>query len=478
METSSSLMKNTTIVFIGTIVRMFCSFVLVLIVTRTLGPEGTGVYSVVLSLFWLFQKIATMGLEPICIREIAKNHSRAGSLVANSTVIGIIFSVIMSGCMWGFTYIATYPGIVRVSAIVMSGTLVFTTGNLFFQAMFIGLERTELGVSGIVAENLIRVGAGAALLVSGYSIFSVFIVFLCSSALRLGINLYFTIKFVDGFRWSYSKEESRFLFKTMPVFAGSQIFNAFSGNITVIILSLLLGMDAVGYYSVAMQLVGFIRLALQSYKSAIQPVAARIYDKSVRELRKFTKKSLTYLFLFIIPVCFGGVMLSDKIVLLLFSEEFLYSAYLLRYLIFLSCVYGVSMVLSVILIGSNNQKIDFWGIVLNMSVRIGVVIVLVPRIQVWGAVVAVLVSATAGAFYRYSYIRRHFFRIPFGTIMYKTVFAAGLMSVCTYALRSIHVAAAVSVSAAVYLALVLAMKIITPGQIPGVRLLLNRKRAS
>jgi len=466
MKLVSNLMKNTSIVLAGTIIRMISSFVLVLIVTRALGPKGMGEFSVILSLYWLFQKIATMGLEPIIIREVAKNNAKASSLLTDSSLIGLAGSLVMTLFMIGFGIIVNYPRVIIISSVVMGGTLIVTTVNLMFQALFIGIEKTEYGFWGIMTENLVRLGASILVLSSGYGLVSLSAVFFFSSVIRLIINWQTAKVKIKGLKFKYNSREAVFIIKTMPVFAGSQIFNAFSGNITVIILSLLMGMELVGYYSVAMRLVGFVRLILQSYKVAIQPVAARTYQDSKAELRRFTIKSIKYVFVMTLPVCFGSVILSEKLIVFLFSEKFILTAVLFRYLIWLLLIYGASMVLSVVLIGSNNQKTDFYGIVINMSVRVLLSFLLIPYIGYWGAVIAVLFSLIAGAVYRYGFIRRHFFKIPFLQITWRTAAASAVMAVFVIIMRNLHVLINVTVAVVLYLILIFLFGVVRTEQLP------------
>lgn len=477
MKLISNLMKNTSIVLAGTIVRMITSFALVLIITRSLGPKGMGEWAVILSLYWLFQKIATMGLEPVIIRETAKDHSRAGSMLTSGALIGLISSFIMSFIMILFAWIVDYPEVVRISSIIMSGTLIITTVNLLFQAFFIGLEKTEFGFIGIFTENIFKLVLSILVLYSGHGLVYLSFVFFISSCIRLLINLTIGKIKIRTLDLKPDKSETKAIFKTLPIFAGAQIFNAFSGNITIIILSLLLGMELVGFYSVAMRLVGFVRLVLQSYKAALQPVAARSYKSSIDDLRKFTIKSLKYLFLLTIPVSVGGTILSTNLIVFLFSDKFLMSAPLFRYLIWILNFYGISMVLSAILIGSNNQKIDFYGIIINMSIRISFAFILIPLTGLWGAAAAVICSSAAGAVYRYLFIHKNFFTIKFLQIFVRTFAAALVMGLFLILSPDFNVIAMIIAAAAVYLVSAILFKAVKPDQVPVLSVILSRRSA-
>jgi len=451
MSNFSKIIKNTGFVLIATILRMVSSLVLVLLVARYLGSTGMGKFSVVLSLFWLFQKMATMGLEPITIREVAKDKSLGTRYLSNGVLIGTLSSFLMIIVMYIFANVANYSHDVVLGTYIMGVALILTTVNLIFRSIYIAFERAEYILFSDFSETILKLIFGIVVLSLGYGLISVIIVIAFSQLVRLSINIYVTSRYLFKIQFKIDTKLCRWLLRTMPAFAGTQIINGFSGNITVIILSLLMGMELVGYYSAAMRLIGSFRLILQSYKSAIQPVAARIYNTSIVKLRSFCMESIRYILMLTIPVCAGTLILAERIVVLLFTDEFVTSGRILQFLVWILILYGASMVFTSILIASNNQRVNFRIIGISLIARILLALVLIPVFSYYGAAVAVLISNLVNFSQKYYFINKKYFKIPLFEISWKILVSCLPMIVFLISFPGLNIFLLIFLSSIIYL---------------------------
>ncbi|MBN2415907.1 flippase [bacterium] len=465
----SKIAKNTGAVLMGTLVRMGSSFVLILLIARWLGAGGVGEYSIILSLYWIFQKIATMGLEQIIIREVAKAERKAGAYLTAGVIIGIATSVVMSLLMVVFSYLARYNSVIVTSCYIMSGAVLFTTVNLVFQALFIAFEKAELSLYGNVFTGVVRLGLSWAALACGYGIIAIMTVFVLSAFAGMIINMVLTKRCIMTRAVTWEKQVTVWMLKTMPVFAGAQIVNAFSGNITTIIMSLFMSLELVGYYGAAMQLVGAIRMIIQSYKIAIQPVTAKTYVDSLKELRRFCVKSMKYITLFSFPISVGTTLLAQRIISLFYPPEFAISGSLLQVLIWIIPFYGVSMVMTAILIAGEDQKLVFSTLMISLAVRAGLAAALIPLFSYWGAAAAVVASDLVNMLLKAHFIARHYFRISYLHFFWKTAVSAAAMAVILFILKNTVLAVTVSGAVLVYGAALTML-----GELPAVRAALKR----
>lgn len=425
----SKIAKNTGAVLIGTLVRMGASFVLILLIARYLGASGMGEYSIILSLYWIFQKISTMGLEPIIIREVAKARDKAGYYLTAGVVIGIATSVVMSLIMSGFAHVAGYSSGIITSCYIMSGAVLFTTVNLIFQSLFIAFEKAELSLYANIFTGIIRLTLSWAALASGFGVVTIMAVFVLSAFAGMLINFVLTDRFILKCRFAYDRGITVWVLKTMPLFAGSQIVNAFSGNITTIIMSFFLSVGLVGYFGAAMQLVGAIRMIIQSYKIAIQPVTARTYVDSLKELRRFCIKSMKYITLFSFPVGVGTTFLAHRIIALFYPPEFFVSGSLLQILIWIIPFYGIGMVMTAILIAGEDQKLVFTTLLVSLIVRVSLAAVLIPLFSYWGAAAAMVVSDVVNVLIKAVFIGKGYFQINYFDFFWKIAVSAAAMAV-------------------------------------------------
>src|SRR5215467_12144489 len=71
-----SLLKNTGYLALAEAAKPALSFLLIVILSRMLGRDGVGSYTIILTFTALFELIGTVGLGPILTRGIAADRSR------------------------------------------------------------------------------------------------------------------------------------------------------------------------------------------------------------------------------------------------------------------------------------------------------------------------------------------------------------------------------------------------------------------
>jgi O-antigen/teichoic acid export membrane protein len=428
MKVFSNVVKNTGTLFFATLVQMFTSFILTIFIARYLGSAGMGTFAIVYSLFMLFQKLATIGLEPVIIREVSKEKSRAKKYIFNVSLMVFVSSILMMIIMVFFVIVLRYSREIILSTCIISGSLIITSLKMPFRAVFIAFGKTKYIFYGNVVENIIKLSMSILLLHLGFGIPTLVIIVAISPLASLFIYIYILLKHGEGEKPRFDRQLCKWLIKVLPTFAGTQYFHAFSGNITVIILSLMMSVEFVGFYSAAMRLVNLFRLLINSYKVAIQPVIAQSYAISLESMRKFCIKSIKYILLLTVPICFGATILAERIIILVYSTEFLPSANIFRILIWTICIYGISMVLSNILIASDFQKINLRTVAVSMLCRIVIAVILIPLINHFGAAIAVLIGSLVNYAQKYIFISNKFFKIRILEISRKIILSTIIMT--------------------------------------------------
>ena len=155
MRQPNNIFQNTGAVLIGTLIRMSSSFILTILVARKLGSTGMGEFSLLISLFYVFQTVASLGIQPLVIREVAKDHNTAVSFLVNTGILGLASSVIMGALLFGFVHIAGYSETIRIGARYIGTALLFATLSTLFQGIFIAYERAEFTLYATAAESVL-----------------------------------------------------------------------------------------------------------------------------------------------------------------------------------------------------------------------------------------------------------------------------------------------------------------------------------
>jgi O-antigen/teichoic acid export membrane protein len=461
MKFLSDIAKNTGAVLLGTIFRMGSSFVLILFVARYLGSAGMGKFSLVISLFWTFQTIAAMGIQQLIIREVAKDKLKSNTFLVNGSLLGLASSVLMMFAMSGFAHIAGYSKEVILSTYIISASLLITTPGLILHAIFIAFEKAEYVFYSMICENLLKLMLGIFILSQGHGIIILSAIVALSPVTGLFVNIFLVYRYIEKIKIKIDLELCKWMLKLLPTFTGISVFNSIFGNVTIIILSMMQGMEIVGYYSAAMKLVGVIRLILQSFKIAIQPVTVKTFQYSIEKLKDFCEKSVRYLFVLTIPVCVGTLIIADKIVVLLYTEEFIVSGQILRIAIWFLIPYGITMIFANVLIATNNQHVDLRVNLFSTVFLIASCVVLIPKFSYFGAAASVLLSRFFFLGHQILYIYKNLFKINLLRISWKVIISSLFMGLFVISFNRINLFLLVFISINVFFVVLFILKGLT-----------------
>ncbi|HDQ45732.1 MAG TPA: flippase, partial [bacterium] len=427
MASLIGIFKNTAAMLFGTILRMSASFILVIFIARHLGSEGMGKFSIVLTLFWIFQTIASMGIQPLLIREVAKDRSRTLPFLSTASFLSLIAALLMAALMIGFAWLLRYPEDVFLATVWIAVALLFSTLTIVFQSIFIAFERSELVLWGMTTENLVKLAAGIPALFIGGGIVILAGVFALSYFFALCISAILSRKYIGAIPRKIDWHVARWLIRETPTFAGISIFNTLFWNANVIILSKMVSLEMVGLFSAAFRMVNMVKLVLQSYKLAIQPVAAKTFEESLEAFQSFCNQSLRLVFMITIPVCVGGTILARPLMESVFGVEFGDAAVLFQITLWMLLFYGIVLVLATFLIASRNQRIDLR---VNVNSTVLSLILHIGLIRIWsglGAAIALLLSIAVFFLQQDYSVRRILFPVPYFHLAWKILLAAILM---------------------------------------------------
>jgi O-antigen/teichoic acid export membrane protein len=432
-----SIWKNTASILFGNGIRMASSFLLVVIVARRLGSEVMGKYSFILSLFWIFQTIASMGIQPLIIREVTNQKAKTGAFLVNASFLGILAALLMGVFMILFTAVAGYPPDVFQATFWTALALVFSTAGLIFQSVFIAHEKMELVLAGMSWENASRLLFGCAAVFTKNPVVFLAVSMALSSLAALAVNFLQMRKHITVPVLRIDPALCRWMLGLMPTFAGISIFNTVFWNTDVLLLSKMTSMEELGHFGAATRLVGMFKLILQSYKVAIQPVAAQAFTKSKAEFQGFFEKSLKYILLLTIPAAVAMSLLAVPITRLFFGAEFLASVPILRIYTWLLIPYGAAVVFATFLIASHRQKVDLR---INAVSTVACVLMVVPMILKWrslGAGAGVVLAVFFFMAQQWVFTDRQLFRIRIWGWIKPIVLASAGMGLAIYFLREL-----------------------------------------
>jgi O-antigen/teichoic acid export membrane protein len=414
-----------------------------------MGAAGLGQFASVFAFMFIFQSIASLGFPYLITREVAIDKTKAWDFLLNSSVLGLFFSLGTGIIMCITIRLVTDDEELARAGYMLSIALIPNTLSTICQAICRAFEKFEYIAYASIVGNAVRVTLGLIVLFNGYGLYYLIVVVTGSYFVVFLMSSYFVHKCIPEAQRSGYKPNlalCKWIIVSSPVFALILISSDIRLNIDTLVLTNLMGSWDVGIYNAGNKLTNLFRLGASSYILALQPIIFKLSESSKEKFQRACTESIRYLFILILPVITFVMMSSEKIILLIFKEEFLPSADVLRILIWMLLLYGMNQIYANVLISNNDQKVNLLANLVSTAVSVVLNIAMIPKFGYIGAGVASIVSYALILFIQHYAVRKKYFKINYLGLLKKPLLASIVMGASLVVCRnaSLYVSAPVS----------------------------------
>jgi O-antigen/teichoic acid export membrane protein len=172
------------------------------------------------------------------------------------------------------------------------------------------------------------------------------------------------------------------------------IFGTILGSIDTIILGWFKNLQEVGFYAAAQKPIQLLILFPGLISTALLPVFSRLSFNKSDMLKKTLAQSITLAMAISLPIVVGGVLLSTKIIVLLFGSQYTQSGILFAIMLIALLTTTSGSILYNALFAEGQQKKILWSIAIGAISNIILCIILIPQYGMYGAAVATTISQT------------------------------------------------------------------------------------
>ncbi|MFH1860990.1 MAG: flippase, partial [bacterium] len=406
MDPRHALIKGTIYLTIGQIVFVISSYTLHIGLARYLGPEGYGVFGVILYLTIMARSLVNRGIPQSVSKYIAENEEHAIAIKNKGLFIQIVFSIFIT-----IIYFCCAP---ILGQVLHDPSLVpyiqLSAFNIPFFGMYMIYIYTLNGkrwfgyqaMVGIIHDTLLPLIIIAAIL-CGFSL----------NGAIMGLILTAIIGCVVGHLYCRFKPNNNLPegLPPLPHFPSSKIISfAIPVTIFAIFTSALLNIDLLlvkvilkdniqaGFYAASMSLSVtpfFISIALS--RSIFPAIAMSVADNNHSLTRQYIRHSLKLLLIWMIPVVAIVSATSREIILLIYSTPYLPAAMPLSILIIGLGAFTIYLILTTIITAGDNPKISMWLNIVVLIIDVIINLCLIPRYGIIGAAIATSISIIIGA---------------------------------------------------------------------------------
>ncbi len=420
-------------------------------IARYLGPSGLGSLAFALSLYNLFSTFSTLGLNAVVIRDVSRDHGRAGQYFGHTMLLGFISSLVFAGLMV-LTAKLIHPGNDTLFiTIVMAIVIVPTSGFIWSRAILSAAEKMGYIAIAKSAENIFKVALGVFFLLNGSGIRTIAIVVAASKIVSFVVCFYYANVHVIRPQWKIQRALVNYLMKQVPSFSLIAIFNALFWALTVILLTKLKGEAEAGLYSAAFKFVDICISFAAAYGGALFPVSSRILRTNPDMFEKLFKKSIKYISIFTLAVAAGTNILAPNLITWLFGPAMHDAIPVLQVLIWLIVPFSLIPIFAYSLINNHLQSRDLTANLLATASVLLFNLILIPLFNALGAGIATLAGCIVFFIVEFYWVEKELLSLRFSPEMLKPVFGAVLMSAAVITLKTVHPVLAVLAGASIYI---------------------------
>jgi len=449
------------------------SLLVVVAISRLLGLEGLGRYTLAFSYFYLFTALSPLGMYAIVTRDGAREPDQLSSLLADSVTLGALASLIATGAMMTLPAIAGYDRETGLAIRVLSlAILPYTVGNLI-EGAFAARERMDLIAASSLVETMFKLLVSLGLLWAGFGLQAVMVAAVAARFLGTLVAIVMLPMVGVRFRVAWHPRRLKRVAGLAPTFLLISLFATIYWRIDIFMLSKLRSVSDVGLYGAAWRVLDLALIVPKSFCLALYPQIASLAAENTRRLRELGDTALRYLVAAAVLMATLASVNSGSLLSMLYGKDFGGASGTLNVLIWTLVPYVWVRYHAYVLVGVDRQRAD---LMLNLTMcllNVVLNLLLIPSYGHQGAAYATLASICVygvGQFaYLSAYLPQHMShpRLPL------VVIGAGAITAVTCVILSrVHFVIGVVVAPVIYAGVLLAGRFFSTRELE----MLNPKR--
>lgn len=452
MSSIRRVMKNAVLLYLAYIFNTLLSFFFSITLARELGDEVFGKYSFAVAFTMIFAVCLDLGFNLVIIRDVAKDKSLAPKYIGNIIIIKSILSVVVFGPIALVISLMDYPNDTTIAVLIFGVSIILTALADVFTSIFTAFERMEYQALVSVLCRMLTVGLGLTALFLGYGLIEIALAVATGSMFNLVSSFIVCIR-----KFAKPKIEIDFDFlKKIIKLALPITFLSISGiiftKIDTVMLSVMKGDAVVGWYNAAYNLVLALHFIPDILLTALFPAMAVFSIQSLNSLKTSCEHSMRYLLILGLPIAIGVTLLADRIIPLLYGDEFIPSAVALQILAWDTLLFFLCASLGTVIISINKQNslmvVGLGCAVFNVILNL----ILIPPLDYRGAGIATVATGVILLALDFYLVSKYLYRPSLHKIVIKPLIAGALMAMFIIIFTDFNLPALIITSAVLYFA--------------------------
>jgi O-antigen/teichoic acid export membrane protein len=459
---SSKVSRNITTLVGSRVVAAILVFIGYASLFRYLGTYVSGQHQFVLSFVMLFSVVVDLGIQQLVIKKVSEDNSLAKKYLGNFFAVEFVLALLLWGIMIAIAFAAGYEPGVR-NAIILCGFGMFLNALSTPHTAIISAHQDMHKIAAVnFLDSVVNVSVMFAAIITGHHVVFLCMVMAINGILHALIYNRLIKKYVpEPQLFQHLKNLDFELVKKMVITAlpfGALIgFSIIYNRIDVILIRELRGYTETGLYAAAYKFVDFLAFIPAVVASSLYPFYSAELKAGNKEGVKNAVQNYTRLMLALaIPIAVGGMILAEKLIVVVGGEQFIEGAGALRILVFASGILFAYSAVNSLMVNQLTRlavKVTFANIFINIIGNL----ILIPILGFKAAAIITVVSELAQAICYFYFVRTRITTFHFFRFLPQPLIAAGVMGLVIWQIKDMTLAITIPVAMIVYATSIVAL---------------------
>ncbi len=394
MKQSQRIVKNAVFGIAASLIGGLVYLATILTIAHKVSVVEFGKYSFVLAFAMFFQLVADAGLPRMMIRELAKNREGYAGLVGASVTLIWIISLAIILIVAGIVPFLHFGTDVKIAALLMSVATLATFHSAGYSAVLRAFEDNELNYIGFILQKVLLLGL-ILLTIRLHAGLIGFVVAHVTSNLVVWYFYHLTVSRIYG-HVSYRVDVP--LWKELMVSAlpmgGGVMLRQLALQLDILVLTWMTNLTTVGLFSGPYRLSMALRIIPQTLALPLYPLYSRTAHFSPERFKEAYQQSMKFFAILSIPIAAVFVAWSKPILHLALGNKFVPALPAMQLLGLGLVPFFLSTIFQYLFAALDEQKRFLVSTCFSSALRIGLLVLLIPRLGFVGPAVAFVCAET------------------------------------------------------------------------------------
>ena len=405
---SKLVAKNALILSLVEILGKAIEFFSFVVLARMLGVEKYGILNFVYTISTTFTLLPHFGFDQLVARDIPRQQEKTGVYLIGISIAKIFLFAATLILLWIWLEFFSHFDPAKKTLLYVGLWGVFFLSNIMFtSAFFRAYQRAAIEAGIRITMAIVVMIASIVTVLISTDLFNLLMVRLC---VAVGIFLLSIFQIVTMLKPNLrgvlkDVDIASYIQKGWP-FAVFIFFTAIYVSIDIVMLSLMAGDTATGFYSVATKIIIFFILVPTGIGNAVMPAMSEKVKSDFDGFLRLAHSATRYLLILSILAVMFNMFLGQTIIHLLFGKEYAKAGLILMLLSWSLVPSYLNHIWNAMLLSFNKEKIIIVFAAIGAASNILLNLFLIPKYTYYGASLATILTEGVVIAVQYLYIKR------------------------------------------------------------------------